>query len=134
MFITRIYSLITYNGLSDTHSIGERLMKTLRLFTIVLLAVLVISSWAPAPAYAQPSDSPKTGGTLFISFSGDRGYSFSTSNQGKTTFEAVILPGKYTVTVRTSACSGTLTYKKTVKGGTVGLPPFVCKNKNKKKK
>ena len=107
-------------------------MKSLRLFTIVLLAVLVISSWAPVPAYAKPSDTAptsttslladlartklarlrvtnRTGGTLYISFSGARGYSFSTSSQGKTTFDSVIQPGKYTVTVRTSACGGSLT-------------------------
>jgi hypothetical protein len=36
-------------------------MKTLRLFTIAMLAVLVISTWAPFPAYAQPSvSSPDT--------------------------------------------------------------------------
>lgn len=125
-------------------------MKTLRLFTIVLLAILVISSLAPAPAYAKPFDTTnstvdlaktklaklrvtnKTGGTLSISLSGDRSYSFSTSKQGKTTFEAVIQPGKYNITVRASACSGELHYKRTVKGGSVGLPPFVCKNKKKK--
>jgi hypothetical protein len=124
-------------------------MKTLRLFTIILLAVLILSSWAPAPAYAkQPANASssttliadlaktklarlrvnnKTGGTLYLSFSGDRGYSFSTSNQGKTTFEPVIQPGKYTITVRSSACSGQLSYKRKVKGGTVSLPVFVCR-------
>jgi hypothetical protein len=124
-------------------------MKTLRLFTIILLAVLVLSSWAPAPVYAkQPGNASssttlvadlaktklarlrvnnKTGGTLYVSFSGDRGYSFSTSNQGKTTFEPVIQPGKYTITVRSSACSGQLSYKRKVKSGTVSLPVFVCR-------
>ena len=109
-------------------------MKT-RLFTIVLLAVLVISTLAPAPAYAKPADSTspddisfsidlaktklarlrvtnKTGGTLYVSLSGDRSYSFSTSKQGKTTFDAVIQPGKYNITVRTSACPGELNFKK----------------------
>jgi hypothetical protein len=125
-------------------------MKTLRLFTIVLLAVLVITLWGPAPAYASSSDdistdtiqiidlgktklarlrvTNKTGGTLTISLSGDRGYSFSTSKQGKTTFDAVIQPGKYNLTVRSSACSGELHYKRNVKGGTIGLPPFKCKH------
>lgn len=130
-------------------------MKTLRLFTVVLLSVLVLSTLAPAPVYAKPADhnSPaninmtidlaktklgrlrvinKTGGSLYVSFSGDRSYSFSTSQQGKTTFDAVIMPGKYNITVHTSACNGELHYKKTVKGGTVGLPAFVCKNKKKK--
>jgi len=121
-------------------------MKTLRFFTVVLVAVLLISSWAPAYALPADTNSPsiidlaktklarlrvtnKTGGALYISFSGPRGYSFSTSSQGKTTFESVIQPGKYNITVRASACSGELHYKRNVKGGTVGLPPFVCKGK-----
>ena len=126
-------------------------MKTLRLFTIIILAVLVLSSWAPAPVYAKQPDTAsssttlvaalaktklarlrvnnKTGGTLYVSFSGDRGYSFSTSNQGKTTFEPVIQPGKYTITVRASTCNGQLTFRKKVKGGTVSLPVFVCRHK-----
>jgi hypothetical protein len=124
-------------------------MKTLRLFTFVLLAVLVITMWGPAPVYASSSDAPatdtiqiidlgktklgrlrvtnKTGGTLFISLSGTRSYSFSTAQQGRTTFDAIIQPGKYSITVRSSACSGELHYKRNVKGGTIGLPPFVCK-------
>ena len=129
-------------------------MKTLRLFTIVLLAVLVISMWGPAPVYASPADNTstdttslivdpgkaklarlrvtnKTGGTIYVSMAGERSYSFSTSKQGQTVFDAVIQPGTYTITVRASACGGNLTYKKNVKGGTVGLPPFVCKNKKK---
>jgi hypothetical protein len=124
-------------------------MKTLRLFTIIMIAVLVLSAWAPAPVYAKGSAGApsvtvsvvdpaktklarlrvnnRTGGTLFVTFSGERGYSFSTSNQGKTTFESVIQPGKYTITVRASACSGQLTYRRKVKGGTVSLPAFVCR-------
>ena len=125
-------------------------MKTLRFFTIVLVVVLLLSTWGPA--YAQPADTGtadtitltvdlaktklarlrvtnKTGGTLYVSFSGPRSYSFSTGKQGKTTFEPVIQPGKYQVTVRTSACSGQLSFKRNVKGGTVGLPAFSCKRK-----
>lgn len=121
-------------------------MKTLRLFTIVLLAILVITTWSPA--YAKPMSTGvtssidlaktklarlrvtnKTGGTLYVSFSGTFSYSFSTSKQGKTTFDAVIQPGKYNITVRTSGCPGELHYKKNVKGGTVGLPPFICRRK-----
>jgi hypothetical protein len=128
------------------------MMKTLRLFTIILLVVLVLSTWAPAPVYAKgPHTAPsasntlvvdpvktklaklrvnnKTGGTLYVVFSGERGYSFSTSNQGKTTFEPVIQPGKYTITVRASTCSGQLTYRRKIKGGTVSLPAFVCRHK-----
>src|SRR5215207_2267184 len=104
----------------------ESFMKTLRWFTIVLVAVLVLSTWPAAPAYAKPFGSTststtlvidlaktklaklrvnnRTGGTLYISFSGERSYSFSTSEQGKTTFDPVIQPGKYQITVTTSAC------------------------------
>lgn len=125
-------------------------MKTLRLFTLVLVAVLLFSTWAPA--YAKPSDDSattttsfsvdlaktklgrlrvtnKTGGTLYVSLSGPFSYSFSTAKQGKTTFDAIIKPGKYTIKVRASACNGELTFKRNVKGGTVGLPPFSCKRK-----
>jgi len=116
-----------------------------------MLAVLVLSSWAPAPVYAkQPNNASssttlvadlaktklarlrvnnKTGGTLYVNFSGERGYSFSTSSQGKTTFGSVIQPGKYTITVSASTCNGQLTFRRKVKGGTVSLPVFVCRHK-----
>ncbi len=121
-------------------------MKTLRLFTIVLVAVLLFSTWAPV--YAKPDTSStnsvelaktklarlrvtnKTGGVLFVTLSSSlRSYSFSTGKQGKTTFDAVIQPGKYNITVRTSGCPGELHYKRNVKGGTVGLPAFICRRK-----
>ena len=124
-------------------------MKTLRFFTIVLVAVLVFSTWAPV--YAKPTDTSststvelaktklaklkvknKTGGTLYVYMSGPRGYSFSTAKQGITTFDPVIQPGKYQVTVRSSGCPGELHYKRNVKGGSVNLPAFVCKTKKKK--
>lgn len=123
-------------------------MKILRLFTVILLAVLLITLWSPAPAYAKPSENHptlvvdlaktklarlmvnnKTGGTLYVSFSGPKNYSFSTSKQGKTAFDRVIEPGKYIISVHSSKCDGTLTYKRNVKGGTVGLPAFMCKKK-----
>ncbi len=121
-------------------------MKILRLLTFMLVAVLVFSTWAPAlalqsnPSPANSADLAKTklarlrvtnrtGGTLFVSFSGPRSYNFSTGAQGRTTFEAVIQPGKYRIDVRASACPGTLHFTKNVKGGTVGLPPFVCRRK-----
>ena len=126
-------------------------MKALRLFTLILLAVLVLSALGPAPVYAKQDQAAsgststltidlaksklaklrvnnRTGGSLFIRLSGDYSYSFSTAKQGKTTFDAVIQPGKYTVTVTSSACSGELTLKRKVKGGTVSLPPMVCRH------
>ena len=126
-------------------------MKTLRLFTLMLLAVLVLSALGPAPVYAKQDQTAsgstitltidlaksklaklrvnnRTGGSLFVRLSGEYSYSFSTAKQGKTTFDAVIQPGKYTVTVTSSACSGELTLKRKVKGGTISLPPMVCRH------
>ena len=123
-------------------------MKTLRLLTILIIAMLVVSAWAPAPAYSIPSakdshssaslivDSAKTkvvklvvnnrtGGSLYVRLSGPRGYFFSTSKQGKTTF-LNIQPGRYTITVSASACGGALTYHKNMKG-TIALKPFICR-------
>jgi hypothetical protein len=125
-------------------------MKTLRVLTILFIAVLVLSSWAPAPVYAKaPATTSatimlddlakvklarlrvnnRTGGTLYVSFSGERSYSFATSQQGKSTFESVIQPGKYSITVRASTCSGELHFRRKVKGGTVSLPAFVCRGR-----
>ena len=124
-------------------------MKALRLFTMISLAILVLSVLGPAPVYAKQVDADttvpltidlaktklarlrvnnKTGGTIYVNFSGDRSYSFATSKQGKTTFESIIQPGKYTITVTTSACSGQLNFKRKVKGGTVSLPGFRCRH------
>jgi hypothetical protein len=125
-------------------------MKTLRLFTILMLTVLVLSMWTPAPVYAKQLGAAsasttlivdlakvklarlrvnnKTGGTLYVRFSGERSYSFATSSRGKTTFASIIQSGKYTITVTSSVCSGQLTFKRKVKGGTVSLPGFVCKS------
>jgi hypothetical protein len=126
-------------------------MKTLRLFTILMLTVLVLSSWAPAPVYAKGSEvasanttlavdlavvklarlrvNNQTGGTLYVSFSGDRSYSFAASSQGRTTFESVIQPGKYIITITASRCSGELTLRRKVKGGTVSIPAIRCRQR-----
>jgi hypothetical protein len=125
-------------------------MKTLRLLTVASLVVLVISTLAPAPAYAKPSAASlpgttssgidpaktksvklivdnRTGGTLYVKLSGSTSYSFATSKKGKTVFTN-IKPGVYTVTMTTSACPGSLTYKRNMKG-TAALRPVVCKKK-----
>ncbi len=122
-------------------------MKTLRFFTIILLAVLVFTTWAPA--YAKPLNTGttsavdlagkklgrlrvtnQTGGALYVHFQGKRSYNFATAKQGKTTFDAIIEPGMYAVTVTTSACKGQLSFKRNVKpGATVGLPGFRCVHK-----
>jgi len=126
-------------------------MKTLRLFTIAILTALVLSSWAPMPAYAQPTVSANTvtlnidlatsklgkltannhtGGYLYISLVGSQqSYRFVASKQGKTVFKD-IKPGKYMVTLTTSACPGKLTYKRNIKaGGNASLPQVVCRKK-----
>jgi YHS domain-containing protein len=66
----------------------------------------------------------RTGGTLYVTLTGPKTYYFNTSKSGKSTFEG-IEQGKYTITVRSSACSGSLTYTKNFKGK-VSLKPFVC--------
>src|SRR5512138_2228048 len=120
-------------------------MKTLRLITIVLVAVMLFSTWGPA--YAKSASSPtnavelgktklaklrvtnKTGGTLYVTLSSKiRSYSFATAQQGKVTFDAGIQPGKYSITMRTSACRGTLHVSRNVKGGTVSLPGVICRH------
>lgn len=67
----------------------------------------------------------KTGGTLYVTLNGPKTYAFNTSKSGKTTFEG-IEPGKYTITVRSSACGGSLTYEKNIKGK-ASLKPFICR-------
>lgn len=67
----------------------------------------------------------RTGGTLYVTLSGPRTYSFSTSQQGKTTFDG-IEPGKYTITVRSSACGGSVTISRKI-DGKVSLKQFFCR-------
>ena len=57
------------------------------------------------------------------------GTGMNAPKEGKTTFQPVIRPGKYSITVRTTGCPGQLHYSKNVKGGTVGLPTFICRHK-----
>jgi hypothetical protein len=125
-------------------------MKGLRFLIIMVAVVLAFSAWAPSPAYAKPAETQatigvsttvdfcktktgslsvtnKTKGTLYVSLSGPAFYSFSTSKQGKTTFKN-IMPGTYTITVRASACGGSLTYNKKIKGN-ASLKTFVCRKK-----
>lgn len=124
-------------------------MKTVRLFTFLVVAILVFSAWTPAPVFAKADvatetigansiftnvdfAAPKlvkvtitnrTGGIMYISMVGPKTYSFSAPNQGKTSFQ--IVPGKYTYTLRTSACPGTVTKKGNFKtGGSLGA--WVC--------
>jgi hypothetical protein len=124
-------------------------MKIVRLITFLIVTMLVLSAWTPSPAYAREGaaqvtigangvsasvnlTAPKlvkvtvtnrTGGRLYITLSGPRFYSFIASNQGKTSFQ--IEPGRYTYTIRSSACPGTITKKQNFKtGGSLGA--WIC--------
>jgi hypothetical protein len=127
-------------------------MKTVRLITILVIAILIFSAWPPSPAYAQgqassvsigasgASDSGtfvtakmvkltvnnKTGGTLYVTLTGQRFYSFVVTNQGKSRYD--IEAGRYTYTVRTSACAGSISKTVNFKGGGT-LGPYVCNKK-----
>lgn len=126
-------------------------MKALRWFTLIFLVVLLVATLTPVPAYAQPAGSASasvsslltdltktklakvrmknhTGGVLSVRFSGPYNYSFSTSAKNWTS-AAVIQPGKYVITITSSACGGSYTLRRNVKGGTVGLPTMVCRHK-----
>jgi hypothetical protein len=76
---------------------------------------------------AQLTVNNRTGGTLYVNLQGPASYFFSTSKRGSTTFKD-ILPGKYEITVRSSSCSGTLTYTKKLEGN-AALPQFYCSGK-----
>jgi hypothetical protein len=124
-------------------------MKTVRLVTFLIVAILVFSAWTPSPVLARAdattvtigADSGntsvdfaaaklvkltvinKTGGTLYVRLVGPKNYFFSAPNQGKTSFQ--IEAGRYTFTVRSSACSGSISKSKNFKGGG-SLGPYVC--------
>jgi hypothetical protein len=121
----------------------ELKMKTLRILTLALIAVLVISAWAPSPAYAMsgqtdatanPAKSQfatlivnnRTGGTVYVKLSGSTSYWFSALKQGKTVFSN-IKPGKYTVVLTASACQGSLKYKINMKAGSRFTMPVACR-------
>jgi hypothetical protein len=123
-------------------------MKTVRLFTFLIVAILVFSAWTPSPVLAKAdavtatigADSVSasvdvvaaklvkltitnnTGGTIYITLVGPRSYSFAATKQGKNIF--MIEKGKYTATIRASACGGKLT-KKVNGGGSLGT--IVCR-------
>lgn len=121
-------------------------MKTVRLLTFVLIAMLVFSAWTPSPAYAKtlsPGISNAffagkgttanltidnhTGGTIYIRLTGPRNYYFVASKQGKNTFTGIQF-GVYTVTHNTSACKGSVTKKLKITGN-VSLGRWFCVGK-----
>jgi hypothetical protein len=121
-------------------------MKTVRLLTFVVIAVLVFSAWTPSLAYAKASVpgttsiilaakgttgtlkiDNRTGGTIYIRLTeGPKAYYFVASKQGMNTFTG-IMPGKYVATHNTSACKGSSTKRvKFTAGGTVSLGRWHC--------
>lgn len=67
----------------------------------------------------------QTGGILYVTLTGPKTYYFNTSKRGKATFDGIDA-GKYTITVRSSACGGSLTYSKNIEGK-ASLKPFICR-------
>jgi hypothetical protein len=119
-------------------------MKTVRLLTFVVIAVLVFSAWTPSLAYAKASvpDTTNqilavkavgmvkvyngTGGTVMVDLKGSKSYYFWVPKQGWTTSKG-IEAGSYTATLNTSACRGRIIKKITITaGGTVNLGKFFC--------
>jgi len=120
-------------------------MKTVRWLTLVIVLAIVFSTWAPTAVLAKPaaagagsveakakstvvklSLTNKTGGTIYLSLSGEgRAYSFASSTQGKVSFE--IQPGKYTYTLSTSACRGSVTKTRSFKAGSASLGSWICR-------
>jgi hypothetical protein len=117
-------------------------MKLSRFYIAMLVAVLAFSTMAAAPAYARSAGAKstgdwakkskiasltvdnRTGGVLYVHLSGAANYSFAATKQGKTTFSN-ITPGQYSIVVTTSACHGSLSYNKNIKGKS-SLKPVTC--------
>jgi hypothetical protein len=117
-------------------------MKNIRLITLTIIVMLVISAWTPAPvsasAYAGSGVSAKvkveptklvnltinnkTGGAIYVSLQGTQSYYF-TAPVGKTKYQ--IMPGRYSYTVRAAACGGVISKTKNFRGGG-SLGPYVC--------
>jgi hypothetical protein len=124
-------------------------MKTVRLVTFLVVAVLIFSAWTPAPVFAKSETAPlsigtgavstnvvsatakqvklvvtnNTGGVIYITLTGTRSYYFAAAKQGKNVF--MIDKGRYEVILRTSACKGVVT-KKRYEGGNLGS--YICRH------
>lgn len=115
-------------------------MRTARALTILVVAILVFSAWAPASVSARQAGSPatiapgkpsltvdvvapsvvplwvknRTGGVLFVTLEGPKTYYFTVPAE-KTKF--LIVPGWYRVRAISTACSGTFEKRKNFKQG-----------------
>jgi hypothetical protein len=119
---------------------GEFPMKKLSVLVsltlVVLLGSLLLAPSVSALTVDQPSFAladaktaqlvveNRTTGTLYVTLSGPKTYWFNTAKQGKATFKD-IEQGKYTITVTSTACTGSLTYEKAMKGN-ITLKGFKC--------
>lgn len=122
-------------------------MKITRFIRLLVMVVFAIASLVPTPVYAKPpvpnnnsinpslAATPKTasltvnnntGGVLYVSLAGPKSYYFNTAKKGNTTFSN-IEPGKYTITVTSSACAGSQTFTKELKGKMSLNQVFYCK-------
>ena len=114
----------------------KKLSVLVSLTLVVLLGSLLLAPSVSALTVDQPSFAladaktaqlvveNRTTGTLYVTLSGPKAYWFNTNKQGKTTFKD-IEQGKYTITVTSTACTGSLTYEKAMKGD-ITLKGFKC--------
>lgn len=120
-------------------------MKLTRFLSVCIIAALAVTIFLPTPVYAQPPSPGETfdlviaanqkpaklvvqnesGGTLYVNLSGPKSYNFSTSKAGRAEF-GNIEPGKYTITIRSSACGGSVTLNRKI-DGKVNLKQFFCR-------
>ena len=115
-------------------------MKTVRVITILVVAILVLSAWVPSPVSARQAERPativpgnpnltvdvvtirvvpltvknRTGGVLFITLEGPKTYYFTIPNV-KAKF--LIIPGRYKVRAISTGCSGTFEQSKNFRDG-----------------
>jgi hypothetical protein len=119
-------------------------MKTARYITLIIVLAIVFSVWSPTAVLARPTEdgtsntlvkdglgmsrvsiANNTGGTLNIKLvAKEHTYYFSTSKRGKYIFE--IPPGKYTYTLTSYKCPGSITKIKTFREGSAHLEPARC--------
>jgi hypothetical protein len=115
-------------------------MKTARIITILVTAILVFSAWTPSPVSARQTGSPaaiapsgpslsvdvvttevvpfsvknRTGGILFVTLEGPKTYYFAV-REVKAKF--LIIPGRYKIKAVSTACSGVFESNKNFKTG-----------------
>src|SRR5262249_348536 len=110
---------IHYNIEIDANSREEANMQKFRtLVNLVLVAALGLASLAtPLPVVAsgmaQLTVTNRTGGSLTVILAGAKRYYYRNTKSGNTIFKN-FNPGRYIISVTSSACPGTLTYQRTI--------------------